>query len=128
MQDFLSIADGKMTPKNMNEYIFKHQAKQSPDKQKLRQSINLNNTLERSIQAKDNPPTITARRRQEGGYITQDGVGEDDNESEKTIDVAMDYIKRLERELKAKNNEHKFLKSRLDRALEKKAHPSVASW
>lgn len=57
-----------------------------------------------------------------------DGTGEEDNESEKTIDVAMDYIKRLERELKAKNSEHKFLKSRLDKALEKKAHPSMASW
>ena len=48
--------------------------------------------------------------------------------SERTVDVAVDYIKRLERELKSKNNEHHFLKSRLEKAFEKKSHTSVASW
>lgn len=67
-----------------------------------------------SIDARDNPPTVTAR----------DGEAKTD----RTIDIAYDYIARLETDLKAKNNEHQFLRSRLDRALEKKNHPSVGSW
>ncbi|CDW87745.1 UNKNOWN [Stylonychia lemnae] len=113
MEEFLQIADGKMIPKNMNEYIFK--GPEQPKKTKT----NNQNTVDTSIQARDNPPTTTNRTTKKE---------DDPQKSDRTIDIAFDYIKRLEAELKTKNNEHQFLKSRLEKALEKKAHPSVGSW
>ena len=113
MEEFLQIADGKMIPKNMNEFIFK--GPDQPKKPKVSSNI-----VDTSIQAKDNPPTKTNR--------TISKNDEDPLKTDRTIDIAYDYIKRLEVELKTKNNEHNFLKSRLEKALDKKAHPSVGSW
>eukprot|EP00347_Sterkiella_histriomuscorum_P011320 403372904 len=120
MEEFLKIAEGKMIPKNMQDYLFKN-ANISPSKTKKNSS--LSNTLDQSLQARDNPPTTTGR-----GNQNQGSKGNEPLKSERTVDVAVDYIKRLERELKSKNNEHHFLKSRLEKAFEKKSHPSVASW
>ncbi len=112
MKDFIEVADGKLKPSLMSEQIFKTNKASigiTPIPLKKRDS----HLVELTIDAKDNPPTVTAR---------------DDPKTDRTIDIAYDYISRLETDLKGKNNEHKFLKSRLERALEKKNHPSVGSW
>ena len=72
-----------------------------------------NVSKDESLSAKDNPPTDSQR-------------GQTD--TARTIDAAQEYTRRLESDLKAKVNEHQYLKARLEQAIEKQNHPSMGSW
>lgn len=77
-----------------------------------------------NIEARDNPPTTTKR----GAVAVDAHAAEDNMDSQRTIEKAVEYIQRLESNLKTKAQEHKFLKQRLEKAVAKNSNPSVASW
>ena len=64
------------------------------------------------LEAKDNPPTHRKSAKS----------------TDRSIDMAHEYIKRLEAQVKVMNDEHKFLQSRLEKAQKNKEDLSMGSW
>ena len=68
-----------------------------------------------SLENRDNPPTVTGR----SSIIIK---------TDRTVDVAHDYIRTLEIQVRAMEDEHSFLQQKLEKALKRREHPSVGSW